>query len=91
MLADDSEQDIKHKIETFLNPDAGTLSHGRPIFSNEARRCGLNIEEIDIRSVKWRLIYELYARLEFYVSQDVCKAVESAEESFYVPNPRQYG
>lgn len=84
MMQGVSEDEVKKKIEMFLNPEAGTLSHGRPIYSGEAKDCGLSVEEIDITSKKWELVYELYARIELYVSYQACKAVESAEESFYV-------
>jgi hypothetical protein len=75
---------VEKKIEVFLNPEAGTLSHGRPIYAEEAESCGLNVEKIDIHSKDWKSIYELYARSEQFVSYSACKAVESAEESFYV-------
>lgn len=84
MMQNDTEEEIKEKIDVFLNPEAGTIAHGRPIYAEEAKSCGLNIEDIDIHSDAWELIYELYSRTERYVSSQVCKAVESAEDSFCV-------
>ena len=79
-----SDSEIEKKIEVFLIPGAGTISHGRPIYAEEAKLCGLSIEKIDIYSDVWKLIYELYSRTERYVSLQTCKAVESAEDHFCV-------
>ena len=38
-----SKRSIEKKIEVFTNPEL-TLSHGRPIYGEEAKNCGLNIE-----------------------------------------------
>lgn len=77
--------EIENKIEVFLNPAAGTLTHGRPIYADEAKSCDLLIEELNIHSDNWKKIYELYTRTEQFVSFQACKAVESAEESFHAP------
>jgi hypothetical protein len=41
MMASIPEIEIKKKIQVFLNPSAGTLAHGRPIYEAEGRACGL--------------------------------------------------
>lgn len=84
MMAGVDESEIRERIQIFLNPDAGTLSHARPIYSDEAQACGLVVDKIDIHSDQWRSIYELYARVESFVSVQACKAIESAGESFFV-------
>lgn len=86
MLSDDdvTEEQIAEKIKIFLNPDAGTLSHGRAIYAHEAEEAGLKVDVLDARSELWEHIYELYVRTERFVSLRACKAVESREESFYV-------
>jgi len=89
MMSSLTEAKIKDAIEVFLNPSAGTLSHGRPIYANEAEACGLKIEMLDVNSSVWRDIYELYVRTEKFVSLRACKTVESIKESFHVPAPRQ--
>lgn len=86
-MAGMSKEDIEDSIEVFLNPEAGTLSHGRPIYADEAKECGMNVEVLDIHSEQWKAIYELYARIEHYVSSDAAKAVESSKESFYAQAP----
>jgi len=87
MLSGLTEAEIKTKIQVFLNPSAGTLSHGRPIYEPEARGCGLEVEHMDVKSSMWLDIYELYVRLEHFVSMEWCKAIESTAESFHVPAP----
>ena len=84
MMTGVEEDEIKHKIQVFLNPEAGTISHGRPIYTEEAESCGLVVEKIDISSDQWKSIYELYVRTERFVSSQACKAVESAEDAFHV-------
>lgn len=83
MMNGKTDDDIKKAIEIFLNPVAGTHSHGRPIYANEAIACGLKVETLDVNSVLWRKIYELYARTETFVSIQASKTIESREESFY--------
>ena len=85
MMAGASKKDIKKKIKMFLDPAAGTMSHGRPIYEDEAKSAGLNIADIDVRSPLWKLLYELYVRTDRYVSADAAKAVESKIEAFQVP------
>ncbi len=83
-----SEKAIKRSIGVFLDPDKGTISHGRSINREEASRCGLSIENLDVNTPTWRAIYELYTRTEVFVSgPSACKTVESREESFMVPPP----
>lgn len=81
---------IKNAVEIFLDPKKGTISHSRSINRDEARKCGLCIEDLDVGSDSWRAIYELYARTEAFVSGSIAaKAVESREESFMVPPPEE--
>ena len=84
MLNGKADDEIKAAIKVFLDPEAGTLSHGRPIFATEAKACDLKVEDLDVHETLWEDIYELYARTEFFVSNHACKAVESKEESFHV-------
>jgi hypothetical protein len=77
---------IKKDLNVFLTPEQ-TKTHGRPIYRDEAKKAGLNIEAVDVRSSKWSLIYELYIRTDNLVSARVLKCIETKDHSFYVPNP----
>ena len=79
---------IKKKIGIFLDPDAGTISHGRSINCEEAKNCGLNIQKLDVDSSFWRHIYELYVRTDWFVTNRALKAIESKDGAFHVPLPR---
>ena len=83
MLNGKADAEIKAAIKVFLDPKAGTLSHGRPIFASEAKGCGLKVEDLDVHKTLWENIYELYARTDFFVSHHAYKTVESKEESFH--------
>lgn len=87
MLKGKTKTKIKKDIEVFLNPSVGTKSHGRPIYFDEASKCGLNIEEMDVKSEIWNVAYELYVRTDQYVSTRVTKCIESKEHSFSAPAP----
>jgi hypothetical protein len=81
VMSDLSEADIRNKIERFLEPQQ-TKSHGRPIFREEARSCGLNIEDVDTSGEGWRDVHELYIRTNQLVSTRAAKCVESATASY---------
>ena len=87
MMKKKTKRQIKKDIKVFLDPEAGTLTHGRPIFNKEAKKCGVDIVEIDVNSSFWDDVYQLYARLERFVSRQASKAVESGSEAFFVPPP----
>lgn len=87
MMSAEDAANIKKNIEIFLNPDAGTLAHGRPVFVAEAKRCGLKCDEIDVKSQFWQAIYELYVRTNVFVSNAACKAIESTGGAFHAPAP----
>jgi hypothetical protein len=90
MMSKKSKATIRKNIQLFLDPKKGTISHGRSISRTEAAACGLNIEELDVHSERWKAIYELYARTQHFVSGPyACKCVESLEEVFAVSAPEQ--
>ncbi len=78
------EQDIPKKIQRFLDPKH-TLSHGRPIFRDDARQCGLRITDADARGEMWNSVYELYMRTNLFVSGRVGKCIETASTSMFAP------
>ncbi len=86
MLKNFSKNEIKKKIEIFLKPSAGTIAHSRPIYYDEVVACGLNVQNIDIDSKDWKLIYQLYCRTNWYVSNVVQKNIEAIGGSFCVGN-----
>lgn len=88
MMSNKNTDEIKQAIDVFLTPDAGTLSHGRPIYAHEARDCGLVVQDIDVNSDFWQKVYQLYVRLEMFVSLSACKICECKEDSFHVSIPR---
>lgn len=83
MMVSFSESDIKQKIEPFLSP-LQTKSHGRPIFIDEARNCGLSIDEISVHDESWKDIWELYLRSNYLLQGNIIKIVESKTDNFYV-------
>ncbi len=81
MLRKMKENDIKKNIEKFLTPKE-TKDHGRPIYRDEAKTCGLEIEYIDIKSDLWQKMYELYIRTNLFVQDIAVKCIESKDQSF---------
>ncbi|AFD00264.1 Periplasmic serine proteases (ClpP class) [Methanocella conradii HZ254] len=90
MMKGQSENDIYEKIKIFLSPEH-TKTHGRPIYRDEAKSCGLNIEYKDIKDSSWKLIYELYIRTNNFVSTKAQKCIESKNHSYIVlPQPQRF-
>jgi len=82
MLSKLSVSRIEQKMKRFLTPEEVKV-HGRPIYAKEASNCGLNVNTVDIKSRFWSLVYELYVRLNNYVSRDnVGKCIECEHYSF---------
>ena len=88
MMKGKSKNDIKKKIKIFLTPEQ-TKTHGRPIYSDEASKSDLKIEEIGVNDGLWELLYELYIRTNTYVSTTVAKCTENKEHSFAISPPRR--
>ena len=81
MLGKDSEATIRKRISVFLNPKY-TKAHARPIYIEDARKAGLNVEAKDVRGSIWRDIYELYIRSDLFVTTAAAKLIESSDHSF---------
>jgi len=81
MMKGSSKEDIKSKIKIFLTPEE-TKSHGRSIFHEEAKKCGLKIDLMNLRSNLWKHSYELFVRLDNYTTTRAAKCIESKEHSF---------
>lgn len=82
MMKGVSKNKIKEKIQIFLSPKS-TKIHARPIFRDEAKKCGLNIDPIDVDSKLWELIFELYIRTSHFVTTKVSKCIECEKYAFY--------
>ena len=83
MMKGRTARQIKSSLQVFLEP--GHLkTHGRPIYAEEAKKCGLKIATYDAESVVWGMIYELYVRTSEFVSHGASKAVETGIGSFYM-------
>jgi hypothetical protein len=81
MMKRTSKARIKKKIKVFVTPEE-TKTHGRPIYREEARRCGIAVTFCDVKSATWKLVYELYIRTNMFVSKRACKCIESRDISF---------
>lgn len=88
MLKGVDENAIKKKLSVFLTPER-TKTHGRPIYSDEAVLCGLNVEIQEPHGVLWHNVYELYMRSSHFVTIHVAKCIESKNESFIMNSPRR--
>jgi hypothetical protein len=89
MLSNLTNRQIKAKIKPFLDPKH-TLVHGRPIYHDVAKACGLNVELHSNDDPVWHLVSQLYVKLNYVVSNNSSKAIESAEDSYLAPEPRTF-
>jgi hypothetical protein len=81
MMKGKSNKEIHRKISMFLTPQQ-KKSHGRPIYFDEAEKCGLVIEKVNPKSKIWKLVYELHVRTENFARTSVYKCVESKDHAF---------
>lgn len=87
MLPSLSNERIKAKIKPFLDPKF-TKSHGRPIYHDTAKNCGLAVQLFETTSDFWKSIWELYVRLNYVVtSMGTTKIIESSEDSYQAEIP----
>lgn len=87
MMSSISENQVKKDIKPFLKPQE-TKVHGRPIFIEQAKRCKLNIEEIDIKSDIWQSVWDLFLRTDNIVNNRCAKIVESDEDEYFIFAPK---
>lgn len=86
MMKGKAKTQIKKKIEVFLTPKK-TKSHGRPIYHDEASKCGLQVEHLNEKTELGQKIFELYVRTLNYTNTRSAKCIESKVHSF-ATNPR---
>lgn len=77
---------IKGKIKAITDPTE-TKDHGRPVFYDEATRCGLPVKLIENTNEVWGEIWELYVRLNYLTQNAYTKIIESIEETFTAEVP----
>jgi hypothetical protein len=87
MMKNSSTEKIKKNIKHFLTP-IRTKSHGRPIYLKEAQNCKLNVSALEIDDKLWENVYELYFRLNEFVSIQVSKSIESVNHAYFSSAPQ---
>ena len=86
MMAGTDEKAILKKIKTFLTPER-TKAHGRPIYPDEAKECGLAVDKTDPRASHWECVYNLYIRTNHFVQTVSSKCIESEDHAYSVAAP----
>ena len=82
-----TEEQIRQKISAFLDPVV-TKVHGRPVYHDVAKKCGLDVRLQDSHSDLWGAVWELYLRLDNLVGRHTsCKVVESADDQYSAAVP----
>jgi ATP-dependent protease ClpP protease subunit len=87
MLKNLTEGQIKNKIQPFLDPKH-TKSHGRPIYHDLAEKCGAKVKLYENNSDLWRIVWQLYVKLNYLVSTSSIKIIESYEDSYVASAPQ---
>jgi hypothetical protein len=78
---------IRQKIKPFLNPRF-TKVHGRPIYHDVATKSGLPVKLFTLGSEVWKLVWQLYVRLNYAASgHRGSKIIESMDAHYVVPIP----
>jgi hypothetical protein len=81
MMKGTAKKTILKNIKMFLTPEQ-TKTHGRPIYRDEAKNCGLNIDAAEADSDSWSNVYDLYIRTNNLVQTNASKCIESATHSY---------
>lgn len=81
MMSSKTDAEIKQKIKMFLTPEE-TKAHGRLVDRDKAESCDLVIDKLTIDSKTWEPAYELYVRLNNFVSTQVSKCIENIQNSY---------
>lgn len=82
VLAGRTEDQIKGDVEMFLKPET-VKTHGRAIYAADAQKCGLNVDLRNPDDTLWKKVYELFMRLNNFVSRNkITKCIETVEYSY---------
>lgn len=76
--------EIEQKIKVFLSQEK-TSSHGRMINAKEATDCGLKIKTIDLQCAVWHVLWELYVRSDWSVTNRCGKLIETSRSGVASP------
>ena len=83
MLKGKDKETIEKLIERFTEPDI-TLSHGRGINIEQAKECGLEVEEMLLDSELWKVVWGLYMRSKFVVEgNQYAKLIDTLDATYY--------
>jgi len=80
MLKGKNADEIRQSIDVFLQQEK-TSSHGRMINHTGIAKCGLKVKLIPFRTPVWKLIWELFIRSDWYVTQRCNGIIESPRVS----------
>ncbi len=83
MMSGSTNSAIAKRIKQFLDPTQ-TGVHGRPIYPDAAKECGLNVSLQELRTALWESVWSLYVRLNHVTTTNFAKIVESADSSYVV-------
>jgi hypothetical protein len=84
VFANRRAKQIENRIKPFLDPKY-TKVHGRGIYHDLAKKCGLNVELHDTMSEVWRIVWKLYVRLNYVVTHSAAKVIESSDDYWIAP------
>jgi hypothetical protein len=83
MMKGKAERTIRKSIEVFLS-QTRTSSHGRMINHDEAKKCGLKVKSVDLKSELWQLVWELFIRADWALEQrGRLKLLETSVSALY--------
>ena len=83
MMRGKSEARIRKCIQMFIDPQK-TLEHGRPLFWEDSKKCGIAVDKIGVDKPIWEVIWELQLRYDGIMGR-FGKVVESVDDSFSLP------
>ena len=82
-LSDMAEPSIRKKIKSFLTPEKAK-SHGRAIYAEQAKECGLEVGVKPLEDDAWSKIHELCYRInDGPTSVPDSKLTESGNSGFF--------
>lgn len=81
VLKKSTTQQITTKIKPLTDPKR-TITHGRPLFHDALKKCGLNVTVYPNREPLWMAVWELYVRLSYLTDRHAAKIIESSDSSW---------
>lgn len=84
ILKKNTNAQISAKIKPLTDPRR-TINHGRPLFYDALKKCGLNVSVYKNKDPLWMAVWELYVRLNHLTSGSAAKVIESSDCSWVMP------